>query len=645
MRRLNSIIPLLLLFLVMATPAGFADISLQIAIEDKYTPSDVLVYDLYGNSMLLHEPRHGEHGDSGEFSTWHSETELHDDFGYVMLNWDHSYGVVLNNSWEYGEDYAFAAFDMTWNLEGLPRNAKAVIEYYVVSNSMGDGVNLDVWFVDSSGEKAYHSIAYAIGYEYRRWELHLPQYPGGLSRLWGGMIEDDSGYQEDPFDNFTMVVALRPSYTSFNPNCEGSVQVAIQSIQLEVVDTINPVIPVLDPGRQALWRTTTDNIVGEPEAFDADHMGDLARDLRIAPDGSIYGLIESKYYQPAFSDHYSTVVVKWNAELHPQWWYRLNESYGEAIAVTNDSAYVVGYTDLTANSDMFIAKFDSLGNLLWEKEYDYGQSERGEQVVLDASGYLYVLMASSDEVWYWGNVTLFKVDSAGAIVWERRLGEVGIRDLEIDPDLQVYTLDSSNLIAWDFDGSKAWNRTSFKEIELDSVGNIYARDVFASNITLAKMDSEGTGIWNISYHIHYPGPLGKTYMEVIYANALAVSDNGSFFILAYLDEYAKESRLLHFSTDDGTSFGSRMLTNTTNGDYASGELEIGPDGYLYWLHNLVTEENGRDVYLKCFAPAIASGLGIPIIPLELLVLGIGGAAFIAVAAILLRRNQDAGLKA
>jgi hypothetical protein len=138
--------------------------------------------------------------------------------------------------------------------------------------------------------------------------------------------------------------------------------------------------------------------------------------------------------------------------------------------------------------DIFLAKYDSSGNLLWAKSFGSAGEDSGRGIGADAAGNIYFSGIFSGSVKF-GNKTLnsvggskdiflAKTDASGNILWVRQMGGPGPDEgCEIEVDEQGNTYISGEFA----------NSATFESTVLRSAG---FRDVFT-----AKFDSQGKLIW------------------------------------------------------------------------------------------------------------------------------------------------------
>lgn len=193
---------------------------------------------------------------------------------------------------------------------------------------------------------------------------------------------------------------------------------------------------------------------------------------------------------------------------------------GEGIAVdVTGNIYVTGnfrgtttFGNLTLTnrvSEVFIAKYDPLGKVVWAQKVEGGSGyDRGKEVKVDGMGNIYMTGSFRDSATF-GDITLnsvgyediflAKYDGSGKIIWVKQAGgesNDGSAGLVIDGESNIYVTGS-------FIGT-----ASFDDISLTSFGN--------SDMFTAKYDGTGSVIWvkqaggegDISYGGAYNDGLG-----------------------------------------------------------------------------------------------------------------------------------------
>ena len=189
-------------------------------------------------------------------------------------------------------------------------------------------------------------------------------------------------------------------------------------------------------------------------------------------------------------------------------------SYDEAGAIAVDGSgniYVVGSTggNLDGNTnaggwDVFLAKYDRLGNKLWTRLLGSSADDSAYYVVLDGSGDIYIAGDTSGNLD--GNINaggadvfLAKYDRLGNKLWTRLLGssgDEGTSGIAVDGSGNIYIA-----------GGTSGN--------LDGITNAGSYDAF-----LAKYDSSGNKLWTQL--------LGSSGMEWTYY--VILDDNGGIYL-------------------------------------------------------------------------------------------------------------------
>ena len=196
--------------------------------------------------------------------------------------------------------------------------------------------------------------------------------------------------------------------------------------------------------------------------------------------------------------------------------------YGKSIISTIDTAYaIIGATESfgSGNTDMYLFKIDSLGNLLWSKTYGGSNVDWGMDLkqTLDTG---YILTGySNSESWDY-NIYVVKTDSIGDSLWTRTYGG---NDWDFSYSIET-TKDSGYIIAGetysygaglsdgyaiklDNLGDTLWTKTfggTGKDVFKDVIETKDGNFLFAGSITtadgdtdywLVKTDNIGNEIW------------------------------------------------------------------------------------------------------------------------------------------------------
>lgn len=132
-------------------------------------------------------------------------------------------------------------------------------------------------------------------------------------------------------------------------------------------------------------------------------------------------------------------------------------SFG-GTSITFDTLTILN-SGMSYSNDMYIVKYDYLGNLLWAKSYFYnlGDSESGSRIITDTSGNLYVL-GNFDAGIYLDSILIENLSFTG------------------DPSMFIAKFDSLGNAMWAHS-----NHSQGTDLAKDSDGNIYICGYFTDN--------------------------------------------------------------------------------------------------------------------------------------------------------------------
>jgi len=221
---------------------------------------------------------------------------------------------------------------------------------------------------------------------------------------------------------------------------------------------------------------------------------------------------------------------------------------GRAMAVdSSGNVYVTGYSSNGTNDDFRTIKYDSAGNIVWNKTYDGGFHDEAYGIAVDSSGYVYVTGQSDQGSGAQADFRTIKYDSAGNIVWNKTW-DGGLDDvafgIAVDSSSNVYvtgfwekspTVDYRT-IKYDSGGNIVWNKTYDSGsddiafgVAVDSSDNVYVTGIVGygtnDDYRAIKYDSAGNVAWDTTYSTHDSG-LG------VYVGGIAVDSSGYVYVAA-----------------------------------------------------------------------------------------------------------------
>ena len=166
----------------------------------------------------------------------------------------------------------------------------------------------------------------------------------------------------------------------------------------------------------------------------------------IAVDSSNNVYIVGEYY-------FDIIIAKYNSSGTLQWQRRLKGvggsdsiDSGRGIAVdSSDNVYITGRTgsDGAGSYDVIIAKYNSSGTLQWQRTLGGTNSESGQGIAIDNSDNLYIVGQTSSEGAGETDILIAKYNSSGNIQWQRTLGGTGTESaysIAVDSSNNVYII-------------------------------------------------------------------------------------------------------------------------------------------------------------------------------------------------------------
>lgn len=210
------------------------------------------------------------------------------------------------------------------------------------------------------------------------------------------------------------------------------------------------------------------------------------------------------------------VLLKYNSSGDLQWdrtWGTANPDRGHEVAVdSSDNVYVSGQ----AYHDFLLVKYNSSGDLQWNRRWGPGILNFGYGVAIDSSDNIYVGGRVDDDMY------LRKYNSSGSTQWTIRYGRDGFQyyanGVAVDSSDNIYIVGEAGLAGmgdtidvfvakYNSSGNQLWNHTwgssgadSAYGVTVDSTNNIYVTGNLASGgVFLLKYDNNGNLMWNCSW--------------------------------------------------------------------------------------------------------------------------------------------------
>jgi len=288
-------------------------------------------------------------------------------------------------------------------------------------------------------------------------------------------------------------------------------------------------------------------------------------------------------------------------------WGMSAEDSSTGIAVTSDSIYLSGRALNSMGYPVAVLmKFDKDGNLIWDRVWSYEAESEAADIAVDQNGDVYLVGTSkTSAATYYAFVAKF--DSSGNLLWDRIIENVSGSAVAVDGSGNVYLIgyptasidvliakfDSSGSLLW----ARSWGTVGGYEYPgdavVDSVGNIYVTGWtngfgFSDyHAFVTKFDPSGNPLWAILWQAGTRD----------YGRGLAIK--GEYIYAAfkmYMNDYA--AVIAKIDRD-----GNLLWDRSWNGSADDGceSVTVNPSGIIYltgWTKSFGA--GGEDAFIAAF---------------------------------------------
>jgi uncharacterized delta-60 repeat protein len=276
-------------------------------------------------------------------------------------------------------------------------------------------------------------------------------------------------------------------------------------------------------------------------------------------------------------------VAKYNSSGTIQFQRRLGNTtsieYGRAVALDSSAnIYVCGYSNIGGLEYFQVAKYDSSGSLQWQRTLDNSISMQGQGISVDSSGNVLVVGRSFSLSPNSNNIQLVKYDSSGNVQWQKRLrsngSDIGYA-VSSDSSNNVYICgdapgpngsDAFLIAKYNSSGTLQWQRSlsstntaNARSIVVDSSSNVYVCG-YATDVTqavnyvhIAKYNSSGT--------IQWQRQLGNN--SVNFGRGIAVDSSNKIYVFGSTRATGTDNFFFAKLPNDGTPTGTYTLAGYT----------------------------------------------------------------------------------
>jgi hypothetical protein len=275
-------------------------------------------------------------------------------------------------------------------------------------------------------------------------------------------------------------------------------------------------------------------------------------------------------YNDTNMDHY---LIRFDANMDTLWTKTIDhgtiwENYYQPCETYDKGFACVGLRVITSTLyDVLLAKFDSLGNKLWEKTISLGNYSVGGEIKETPDNGFLICGYRSSNADYSGDPFVIKTDSAGNVKWYRILGAPN----QNDGGASIAITSQGDYIV-------AYGNTTYTYPWPDN-------DYYHGQLNVLKLNSNGYTIWSRLY---------DTVKVKIVVNKIQVLPNDNFIVMGHNIEkdyfYFFGSFLFKFNTN-GDSLCRRIYSYSTD-DYDGNLLKdniLNPDGSITAIGMLIAD--------------------------------------------------------
>ncbi len=646
------------------------------------TPSRTAIVDYVVDPDFSTEPEVVREGTSDEFSSSYHQAIDENDFNYVELTWNHTAGTSLNFTDEPDDglpdcfDFIYMYQEFEWQYNEIPNDVEFMINYSPMFTGSfyteGEGpfmFTTMAWLIDSSGNWMHifqSSPSFDTTFRDRRVQFDYFT----MWDVFQGMIENATGYQEDPEDAVKIAIGLAPTiqfHDDINSEDDpweyynGSVSIRVKGLGLYGIIEEDPhPSSILSPLYNSTWTHSVREVFPEvPKEF--ENSTNWFEDMTVAPDGSIYVLALARssydYYSAErkyFSYHY---LLKYNSELNLVWArHNQNDTYGHGITFHDGYIFTTGSirnretSEGPSSLDVLVTKWSPYGDVVWETQWGGFDTEDGQSIGVSLDGSIYV--CALYESYYSSSGLLqshlLKFSPSGTFLWNKTFDTLHFSSnsqIEMRPD-GMYSWDGSSVEKLDFNGEVIWSiNQRALAVNYDDRGNIFIaiHGYYIGGpgeeypLILSKWNTNGEKLWQSNYT--YTLNDGWPWMFV--CRSIDIAPDGSIIALLHGSYRINDYRLVKFDPE-GNFLWDTIVEDEHWPYYGQREpkLEIADNGIAYFGFTRL-----GDFRYEIAVSAYVIGPITPYAPIfeispTLIIVGISGAAIGIVAVVIYKQKYQ-----
>ena len=287
---------------------------------------------------------------------------------------------------------------------------------------------------------------------------------------------------------------------------------------------------------------------------------------------------------------------------------------GASVAVSADgSIYVCGTTSSVGSGgkDIFLAKFDSSGTIQWQRAIGGTGTDEGASVAVSADGSIYVCGSTNSEgAEGYRDIFFTKFDSSGNIQWQKAIGGTGSDEgasVAVSADGSIYVCGNTNAKLFLSRHNSYGDPIFRKTTEGKSYTYGYSIATYGNYVyTCGTTNNPGvTGYdilivaYNSSGDFQWQRILGGSTNESDQAKSIAVSADGSIYVCGHTSSTGSgddDIFLAKFDNSGRNNRWQRAIGGTGSDKGAS--VAVSADGSIYVCGTTSSVgSGGKDIFL------------------------------------------------